>query len=167
MREIKFRAWAAKYKQMYWFDIMWGNKHATGSGWIGMLPISETERGYGLYRDNRVDVDPNDCELMQYTGFKDSFGKEIYEGDILSCEGGDDWPNSSLVSDVLFGHDLQWQVRSFLEGIAPVDVTHGLPVNWGGWKSIEVIGNIYENPDLLSSEQDVEAEIKTEPDAEN
>ena len=56
MREIKFRAWDKKDKEMFCFDIYDG------------CP-------YHHEKDRRV--------VMQYTGLKDKNGKEIYEGDIV------------------------------------------------------------------------------------
>ena len=73
-------------------------------------------------------------EIMQYTGLKDRHGVEIYEGDILSSPS---MPNSPV----------EFQRGSFNAVYA--DGSHD---EWEAplWRySVEVIGNIYENPELL------------------
>ena len=65
---------------------------------------------------------------MQYTGLKDKANQPIYEGDILKMEN-----NNSLVGSVTFKDGC----FDFLE-------------KWiGCMKPVEIIGNIYENPELL------------------
>lgn len=80
---------------------------------------------------------PN-ATLMQYTGLKDKNGKEIYEGDILK------WGNTT--SFVVWSLD-GWRFNSFMEQgslnlYGYVDKTRNQEI-------AEVIGNIYENKDLL------------------
>jgi len=72
-----------------------------------------------------------DTELMQYTGLKDKNGVEIYEGDILR-----DYDNE------LIG------VVSFQDGAFIVSWENEF-CNTFEWSSESVIGNIYENPELL------------------
>ena len=93
-------------------------------------------------------MNPNDFEVMQYTGLKDKKDKEIYEGDILLV------PNHSTMSDPMgessfcpvvvetgaFGYRQGFMFESFIS------------LYGHGCKSVdeeEVIGNLYENPELL------------------
>jgi len=73
-----------------------------------------------------------DVELMQYTGLKDKNGKEIYEGDIARTPFG-----IGQVFDRLgcWFVELQKELGYF----PPFD--------------IEVIGNVYENPDLIKEDE--------------
>lgn len=73
-----------------------------------------------------------DCPLQQYTGLKDKNGKEIYEGDIL---GGKNAFGRDVRATVEWGK-IGWEAHEDNE----------LNLQWKEW---EVIGNIYENPELL------------------
>lgn len=118
---------------MYWFDLMWGN-HSRGNGYIGMVEWGEPQsKPGGIHRSNMILVDPTDCEIMQFTGLKDKDGKEIYEGDII--KGSAPYPK-----------EVKW-------------IGH---FNYAGWNigaghdgrmHYEIIGNIYEHPELLSPSQ--------------
>ena len=70
-------------------------------------------------------------ELMQYTGLKDKNGKEIYEGDIL---------------DSSFPIVIEWDKRT-VSFVARRDITFPLRIDG----VYQVIGNIYENPELLTN----------------
>jgi hypothetical protein len=71
--------------------------------------------------------------VMQYTGLKDKNGKEIYEGDILQCKNG--------VGEVYFA-DGEYLVE-YKEHMMRIFEVCGI-------QGPEVIGNIYENPELVS-----------------
>ncbi len=81
-----------------------------------------------------------DFVTMQFTGLKDKNGKEIYEGDIIAGVEGiyrrDARPTAITFEKGVFG----FNGTSFSEGESEL--------NWTTEKA-EVIGNIYENPDLL------------------
>ena len=91
---------------------------------------------------------------MQYTGLKDKHGKEIYEGDILRNLGKKDWygGEQGIVEYGEFGFTLDRQKR-----ISNKDINY---IDWDGeWlgcdfegnaKDCEVVGNIYENEELLN-----------------
>lgn len=130
MREIKFRVWDGL--KMH---------HVSG---LYLMEDGSFHVSVGLHDEYIV------SELMQYTGLKDSTGREIFEGDIVKCIAESEYQEDSRISDVIRGDCGQWQVRELQE--EDVIFNHGLPLNWGGWLSIEVIGNIYENPELLEKE---------------
>lgn len=72
----------------------------------------------------------HEVELMQFTGLLDKNGKEIYEGDIIELDG--------YKYEILF-IDGEYCGKSMLsEQLQMFEIVNG-----------EVIGNIYENPDLI------------------
>ena len=121
MREIKFRAWdGTRFLNKTFFDRNWYN--------------SDNKCVKAL-----VPEDQHYLKIMQYTGLKDKNGKEIYEGDIVN------WFLHTLkrkyVSVIEWDDDLasfclknkDWTEFDFIKVFS----------------SLEVIGNIYENPELL------------------
>ena len=77
--------------------------------------------------------------FQQWTGLTDKNGKEIYEGDIVKATS-DQYENENFVGKVIFdeGCFLTWINKNDIRGI------------WGE-DDIEVIGNIFENSELLKS----------------
>jgi uncharacterized phage protein (TIGR01671 family) len=91
-----------------------------------------------MYVHQNFGMDSNDdfqklqsLQLMQYTGLKDKNGKEIYEGDVVGY-GKEKAPHEVRWDDV---HGM-WMWRTFKFSHTALD-------------KLEVIGNIYENPELL------------------
>lgn len=84
--------------------------------------------------------DPHgDSILMQFTGLKDKNGKDIYEGDIISKDG----------AFVVWSHNLYCWCYAF-KGQKEVSPLFHDPF---GLERCEVIGNIYENPELLKEDK--------------
>jgi len=83
--------------------------------------------------------DKDKLEFLQYTGLKDKNGKEIYEGDIVRE---DNWFTALFNGlHVVFNQELlQFGAKE------PDDYFTALTDIKGEW---EIIGNIYENPELL------------------
>jgi hypothetical protein len=79
-------------------------------------------------------IDGNKYQVMQFTGLFDKQGKEIYEGDIVQ--------NYALKDAVIFDAGVFTLRRS---GLDKFGAKQPLAVH----AELEVIGNIYENPELL------------------
>jgi len=121
-REIKFRAWDRKHPQMFPVDkLEWHMGDNSRLEWIVGHDDWDNDGGWTVRGgpDNGFANGPRYI-LMQFTGLKDKNGKEIYEGDILK-------------------HNQGNYAIEFIAGAFSYDENNEL----------EVIGNIYENPDLL------------------
>jgi uncharacterized phage protein (TIGR01671 family) len=133
-REIKFRAWNKKDKVMV--DVA-----AMNFGPSGLWSLIE----------DAVDAElqlADGYELMQYTGLKDKNGREIYEGDVVSfgsiwARGDESDPQEESHCGVV-EFDSDWgmyKVNCGADSYALGDV-----ITFDGYG---VIGNIFENPELL------------------
>lgn len=136
-REIKFRAWNAEEKIM-------GPPFTIGQ-FCGAYPMSDN-------------IDTEGIEYMQYTGLKDKNGKEIYEGDVCYHHYTYEPGNSR---DEFEGPGCLWET-----GTAYVKSNRWSfyfeEIKCGKWRfngpegqswdepALEIIGNIYENPELIN-----------------
>ncbi len=148
MREIKFRAWwkHPEYNPKGEMYFVGGLMFATKQEGEPEYDDCNTPKEVGLMkRVNDYKIGWNDakeCVLMQYTGLKDKNGKEIYEGDIIRVG------NGQLIEEIKWIQEKQW-----MTGECPFSgfVNHDAIYK----KGVEIIGNIYENPTLLTLTKDI------------
>ena len=134
MREIKFRAWDTKNKEMV-------DDPPALDDYGGLNDVIEC-----LMKFEIECYEEGPFILMQYTGLKDKNGTEIYEGDIIeynySHKG--TYINCSTSENKKFTGLVEWNRGRFESGMCEIGDK--------GWK-IEIVGNIYEdkneNPNLL------------------
>lgn len=144
MREIKFRAfykgdieeWEYNGNARMIYDIQ--NAY-DGTG------FDDPEGGFGWVSCFSDFMDDEKMSLMQYTGLKDKSGTEIYEGDILEGFGREDFRMQVLFKEPSFS--VKWFDKSIKSIRQLPDGTEPMPHNIN--ITSEVIGNIYENPELL------------------
>lgn len=124
MREINFRAWNKKEK---FLDTAWS---------------IDFEHGEVCHRAHNMS-DLDDCILMQYTGLKDKNGREIYEGDITI----DGYGTVTVIENDGF----QWLERVLKLRDRHISKEILIMTKANAFRC-EVIGNLYENPELLEGE---------------
>lgn len=130
-REIKFRGWSEKEKYM-------SEDPGSANDYDG---INDTVRNVG-----------RDYILMQYTGLKDKNGKEIYEGDIVKYDFGNPL-NKSIpnpkVREVGFTDGHFCLLRDDFHYQQEINTSLSRKSEY-----CEVMGNIYENSNLLTPTHD-------------
>lgn len=128
MRDIRFRAWL-KGRMVYFTPD--DDYFIDGDGRLVMIEQIENGCNYQGFEDY-------ECNLMQFTGLKDKDCKDIFEADIVKVE----------IPVVSINEDFVGQVK-MLEGRWWVDNGHDAIPLWSEINEINVLGNIYENPELL------------------
>lgn len=120
-RIIKFRAWDGEKKVM-----------------LKAIDLSASISTYGW-------LGYNDFRLMQYTGLLDSKGREIYEGDLFKCIYDFDGCTEHIMEVIYDQEGARFHLKN-----------HGEPCHQQGvvkhiwdFESKEIIGNIYENKELI------------------
>lgn len=125
MREIKFRAWDTVNKKMYSAEELGQDEMQINPDGRGFFNASNVSPRLSQYYNHLLP--------LEYIGMRDESGKEIYEGDILEYD-----TKSGLSKSVVKYQD---KLGAFVIG----DVNLIFE-----FKPVKVIGNIYDNPELLS-----------------
>ena len=125
-----FRAWTEEGKTMY-YDVYPFKD--------GTLLLSYDEIAFD-------EVPASDFILMQSTGLKDKNGKEIFEGDVVKYKVG----CNTFTEEVVY--DKNFAGFGVKDAIAVIIFTFGELAEDIDLNSLEVVGNIYNNPGLLEGE---------------
>ena len=129
MREIKFRAWDKEQKEWVKYSI------------TDNIPIfcHNTSRW-------KTDKEGKRFILCQYTGLKNFNGKEIYEGDIVRAIGFSKWIGVAKYSDKNQAFVFECIDKNYRGNIVFMS-------QFG--QGFKILGNIYENPELLEESNNV------------
>ena len=138
MRQIKFRGKILSSDKWVEGDLLQNNGHPIIIAQVNRDYISRTSVGEGNHWSIETPayfVDPT--TVGQFTGFLDKNGKDIYEGDVVS-----DGVNNGFV---FYNDDsAQYQVN-----FSPIEDCPQEMMKNNNWA--EVIGNIHDNPSLLTN----------------
>lgn len=130
----KFRAWMKSLKWMC---------HVTNisfdSKFVDICQQGDTER----YTEMSVEFD--EIELMQSTGLVDRNGQEIFEGDIVRQVRTQPTTENKTITGVVTMLEGAWVIMNDCEQLAIY--------LWSETDENEVLGNIYENPELLEGDK--------------
>ena len=162
-REIKFRAWDRANKKMYYDrtfshvdpdtldEVEFEVRHIS----LNDSLFNITKASWGVDNSEPVFIS-HDYVLMQYTGLKDKNGTDVYEGDILRVPAMSEYEEKTYNSFEVFWHDndsTPTDCGLVLGRLTPHGNSAG---GHSGYKlkpehvgKMEVIGNVYENSDLL------------------
>jgi len=124
-REIKFIVWGIEQKRMQPYALIY-----TARG------------GEPETLDDAIDIAEHRYKLLQYTGLKDRNGVEIYEGYIVKKSYPKSKPQRRSIVFAIEYKELFDNEMGYSLGI-------GFDFHGYGSHKLEVIGNIYENPELL------------------
>ncbi len=138
MKEIKFRG---KTKDGIWHY-----------GWLWQSPDKKYWIKEAIERTHSADYEVIPETIGQYTGLKDKDGKEIYEGDIISVVDIGTNPFENSRHQVVYcgeddypAFDLKPHIDCDSNGLSYLKA--------GADEEMIVIGNIYENPELIRGER--------------
>lgn len=125
----KFRAWDKTRNKMN-YKVMVGNCDTDDDNWTCPIIWIEESKDW-------LHFDDYEC-IMQSTGLKDKNSKEVFVGDIVKCTRG--CHHEVYIEKEYAG--------TFIGGM-PAVYLKGLNVGYAWTGSEEIIGNVYENPELL------------------
>ena len=136
MKEIKFRWEAKSWKLVYWYYV-YSSVFSNTNDYYKHLIITEK------WDINEIEIET----LWQYTWLKNNDWKEIFEGDIVKYE----WKYVWVIEFYFCSYIINW-----------LEVWNCIPTYQNLWwySDIEIIWNVFENPELLEFPKELKPKTK-------
>lgn len=132
-RELKFRIF-----DLYNKNFIQNKEFSISYDGIPLFSFSQSSRNSCLI--NKCDLNKNFI-ISQFTGLKDCYGKDIYEGDLIEYE--DFWSKEKTIDEVTIEADESSMECHPFNSYSMDEMCMKPP------KKCKIIGNIFENPELL------------------
>ena len=153
MREIKFRCWdktARKMRQVIEIVFNAGMYYDPNDNTVKLIWV----KGHDIINNKDIALErehKNEYILMQYTGLKDKNGKEIYEGDVLQ--------DKDCIYKVIFEYgSFDGKIIEVLRNVGTQKgMTYQLSFIISDNDNIKVIGNVWEDSDLLNDSKNTKS----------
>jgi uncharacterized phage protein (TIGR01671 family) len=142
MREIKFRAWDKT-----------GRRFLNGFYLNVGRCVDKTEIGVWNHEESEIIfAEYPQLELSEYTGLKDKNSKEIYEGDVIKYTKNKHLVYPNFVAEVIW-YKYSWgvKIQNSLNVYDPFCIHDEIETDFIPY--IEIIGNKWENPELLGEKR--------------
>ena len=130
----KFRAWHNELGRMMSISDMWFNVDS-----LGEIGLNDT------IMNDYISVSPDEIELMQSTGLFDKKGVEIFEGDVVRQVRTQPTKENETITGIVTMIEGTWLIMNDCEQLASK--------LWSETDENEIIGNIYENQEILEDKQ--------------
>ena len=130
----RFRVWHNELGRMMSIKNMWFQDSR----------IEELELNDAVMNDH-ITAYPDEIELMQSTGLKDKNGKEIFEGDVVRQVRTQPTTENETITGVVTMLEGAWSIVNDNKQLASV--------LWSETAENEIIGNIWEDGDLIDSKK--------------
>ena len=144
MRKNKFRAWDTKRKKMWSAEEMGRDQLTLMPNGEGFINVSSTSTKLSQFIQHLIP--------LEYIGLNDTKEIEIYEGDIIKFMAFSPKHDEIVTAKVEWHNSWSISEGSEMAGFLARDlIDEHMAYGIGGMGAIEIIGNIYENPELLNN----------------
>ena len=147
MREIEFRFWN-KEKKVMCYD----NEDKSANYWDGVCCSD-------IALVNSILKNPDEYEVMQYTGLKDKNKTKIFDGDIIKHKTNETLNGKPIYIYYCINYcETEKCLRAFKNGLTG----YAYQISFASYiikeQDLEVVGNIYEHPEFLTHQHEDKGE---------
>tara|TARA_Y100000310_G_scaffold75263_1_gene71543 strand:+ start:10477 stop:10935 length:459 start_codon:yes stop_codon:yes gene_type:complete len=152
MDRFKFKAWENRFKCKEWGNRFKFKAWGINTEEFMKLPNGSTELTFQNL--GSLPLESGDWKIVQFIGLQDKKGKLICEGDIIKCT----CDGEVQLKEVVWGEEYNYPAFDLLPHTTKDEEANLFSVYLNGLdtcdRSLEIIGNIYENRDLLEVENE-------------